>query len=176
MIYVDFNGRCGDQFFQYAFARKIQLYLNNKEPLNFNFYNQERWRKKTNNDSFRNDLQFFYVVENNSFVSEINNFEKYGYLRITLELKNRGFNINKKKVQRIMQENNLKARIKKRSYHSYRGIVGDIAPNIIDRNFNANRPYEKAGTDVTVFITQYGKLYLCRCRPGRCGCAGIPWA
>lgn len=78
MIYVDFNGRCGDQFFQYAFARKIQLYLKNKEPLNFNFYNQERWRKKTNNDSFRNDLQFFHVVENNSFVSEINNFEKYG--------------------------------------------------------------------------------------------------
>ena len=78
MIYVDFNGRCGDQFFQYAFARKIQLYLRNKEPLNFNFYNQERWRKKTNNDSFRNDLQFFHVVENNSFVSEINNFEKYG--------------------------------------------------------------------------------------------------
>ena len=59
-----------------------------------------------------------------------------------------------------MQENNLKARIKKRSYHSYRGIVGDIAPNIIDRNFNTSRPYEKAGTDVTVFVTQYGKLYL----------------
>ena len=39
-------------------------------------------------------------------------------------------------------------------------LLGDIAPNIIDRNFNTTKPYEKAGTDVSVFITQYGKLYL----------------
>ena len=89
-----------------------------------------------------------------------NNYEKYGYLRVTQELKNQGYNVNKKKVQRLMKENNLLAKPKKRSYHSYRGIVGDIAPNIIDRDFIAFRPYEKAGTDVTVFITQYGKLYL----------------
>lgn len=88
------------------------------------------------------------------------NHNKYGYLRVTQELKNRGYNINKKKVQRIMKDNNLKAKPKKRSYHSYKGIVGDIAPNIIDRDFKTSRPYEKAGTDVSVFITQYGKLYL----------------
>ena len=29
------------------------------------------------------------------------NHNKYGYLRVTQELKNRGYNINKKKVQRI---------------------------------------------------------------------------
>lgn len=90
----------------------------------------------------------------------VDNNEKYGYLRVTQELKNKGYEVNKKKVQRIMKENNLLAKPKKRSYHSYRGIVGDIAPNIIDRNFNTTKPYEKAGTDVSVFITQYGKLYL----------------
>lgn len=90
----------------------------------------------------------------------VENNEKYGYLRVTQELKNKGYEVNKKKVQRIMKENNLLAKPKKRSYHSYRGIVGDIAPNIIDRNFNTTKPYEKAGTDVSVFITQYGKLYL----------------
>ena len=89
-----------------------------------------------------------------------NNYEKYGYLRVTQELKNQGYNVNKKKVQRLMKENNLLAKPQKRSYHSYRGIVGDIAPNIIDRDFITSRQYEKAGTDVTVFITQYGKLYL----------------
>ena len=52
------------------------------------------------------------------------------------------------------------AKPKKRSYHSYRGIVGDIAPNILDRNFKTTKPYEKAGTDISVFVTQYGKLYL----------------
>ena len=88
------------------------------------------------------------------------NHEKYGYLRVTQELRNRGYIVNKKKVQRIMKENNLTAKPKKRSYHSYRGIVGDIAPNIIDRNFTATRPFEKAGTDIAVFTTQYGRLYL----------------
>lgn len=89
-----------------------------------------------------------------------NNNNKYGYLRVTQELKNKGYKINKKRIQRIMNENNLRATPKKRSYHSYKGIVGDIAPNILDRDFKTSRPYEKAGTDVSVFITQYGKLYL----------------
>lgn len=78
MIYVDFNGRCGDQFFQYAFARKIQLAIKNSEELQFNFYNEKRWRDKLNDDSFRNDLQFFNVFSNNSFVSDVENIEKYG--------------------------------------------------------------------------------------------------
>ena len=99
------------------------------------------------------------ILEEIRRIYEENN-EKYGYLRVTQELKNKGYEVNKKKVQRMMKENNLLAKPKKRSYHSYRGIVGDIAPNIIDRNFNTTKPYEKAGTDVSVFITQYGKLYL----------------
>lgn len=77
MIYVDFNGRCGDQFFQYAFSRKIQLRMNDQSPLQFNFFNQERWRKKLNDESFRNDLQFFNVVDNNSFVSEKKCFDSF---------------------------------------------------------------------------------------------------
>lgn len=81
MIYVDFNGRCGDQFFQYSFARKIQLHINNNEPLQFNFFNQERWRKKTGDDSFRNDLEHFNVVENHSYCSEIKNLDAFGSKR-----------------------------------------------------------------------------------------------
>ena len=71
MIYVDLNGRCGDQFFQYAFARKIQNYLHNLEPLQLNFYNQQRWKNKICDDSFRNDLCHFKIVQNNSFVSSM---------------------------------------------------------------------------------------------------------
>lgn len=78
MIYIDFNGRCGDQFFQYAFARKIQLYIENYEPLQFNFFNQKRWRNKLNDPTFKNDLQLFNVIENNSFVSETRNVLVYG--------------------------------------------------------------------------------------------------
>lgn len=99
------------------------------------------------------------ILEEIRRIYEENN-EKYGYLRVTQALKNKGYSINKKKVQRIMKNHRLFAKPKKRSYHSYRGIVGDIAPNILDRNFKTTKPYEKAGTDISVFVTQYGKLYL----------------
>lgn len=78
MIYIDFNGRCGDQFFQYAFARKVQLKIGNNEKLCFNFYNQERWRKKLNDNSFRNNLEDFRVVPNESYVNERTNLERFG--------------------------------------------------------------------------------------------------
>lgn len=99
------------------------------------------------------------ILEEIRRIYEENN-EKYGYLRVTQALKNKGYSINKKKVQRIMKDHRLFAKPKKRSYHSYRGIVGDIAPNILDRNFKTTKPYEKSGTDISVFVTQYGKLYL----------------
>lgn len=90
----------------------------------------------------------------------LKNHGKYGSPRITQELKNRGYNINKKRIARIMQENGIKAFVRKRKYHSYRGDVGKIAPNVLKQDFKTERPYEKMGTDVTMFITQYGKLYL----------------
>lgn len=88
------------------------------------------------------------------------NHGKYGSPRVTQELKNRGYRVNKKRVERIMRENRITAMPKRRRYRSYRGEVGRIAPNILARDFSTERPYEKLGTDVTVFITQYGKLYL----------------
>lgn len=53
----------------------------------------------------------------------------YGYRRITLELRNRGFLVNHKKVQRLMTEMGLAARIRrKRRYSSYQGEVGKRKP------------------------------------------------
>jgi len=48
----------------------------------------------------------------------------------------------------------------KKKYKSYKGKVGHIAPNIINRNFNANAPNQKWATDVTEFRIPAGKLYL----------------
>ncbi|MDX5047297.1 IS3 family transposase, partial [Streptococcus suis] len=49
----------------------------------------------------------------------------YGYRRIHLELRNRGFSVNHKKVQRLMKELGLTARIRRRKrYKSYKGDVG----------------------------------------------------
>lgn len=88
------------------------------------------------------------------------NNKQYGSPRITIELQRRGYNVNKKRVARIMKENGIYAAKKKRRYNSYKGTVGKIAPNILNRDFGTTRPYEKLGTDITVFITPHGKLYL----------------
>ena len=54
----------------------------------------------------------------------------YGYLRITLELRNRGFVVNQKKVQRLMKLLGLSSQIRrKRKYSSYQGEVGKKADN-----------------------------------------------
>lgn len=86
----------------------------------------------------------------------------YGYRRITLELKKTFRNVNHKAVQRVMQLLGLKAiiRLRRRKYNSYKGDVGRIAPNLLERNFNANRVNEKWVTDVTEFKVNDRKLYL----------------
>ncbi len=81
---------------------------------------------------------------------------RYGYRRITLALKQLGFVINHKKVQRLMHEFGLKVLIRrKRSKHStYRGQVGKIATNVLNRDFKADKPNHKWATDVTEFKIQ----------------------
>ena len=69
----------------------------------------------------------------------------YGYRRVTLELRNRGFVVNHKKVQRLMKVLGLTARIRrKRKYSSYQGEIGKKAENLIQRQFEASRPMESA--------------------------------
>ena len=85
---------------------------------------------------------------------------RYGYRRITLELHNRGFNLNHKTVQRLMKQLHLKCMVRIKKYKSYRGGVGKTAPNILKRNFKAEKPNEKWVTDVTEFSLFGTKLYL----------------
>lgn len=86
---------------------------------------------------------------------------RYGYRRITLELRNRGFNVNHKKVQRIMKELELQSiQRPKRRYSSYKGTVGKIADNLLKRDFKADKPNQKWATDVTEFKINNEKLYL----------------
>ena len=85
---------------------------------------------------------------------------RYGYRRMTLELRNRGFTINHKTVQRLMKKLNLVCRVRIKKYKSYRGEVGKIAPNIINRDFSTTKPNEKWVTDITEFSLFGEKLYL----------------
>lgn len=86
----------------------------------------------------------------------------YGYRRVHLEVLNRGWGCNKKVVQRLMRKMELRGKnCRKRSkYNSYKGQIGEIAPNLLDRDFNAEEPNQKWGTDITEFKTRKGKVYL----------------
>lgn len=85
---------------------------------------------------------------------------RYGYRRITVEIQQRGFIINHKTVQRLMKQLGLVCRVKMKKYRSYRGEVGKIAPNRLERSFEADKPNEKWVTDVTEFSLFGEKLYL----------------
>ena len=85
---------------------------------------------------------------------------RYGYRRITKELHNRNYVINHKTVQRLMQELGLVCKVRMKKYHSYKGEVGKIAPNLLNREFITEKPNEKWVTDVTEFSLFGQKLYL----------------
>lgn len=85
---------------------------------------------------------------------------RYGYRRIRDELTNRGQKVNHKKVQRIMNELGLKCLVRMKKYKSYKGTVGKIAPNHLERQFTSDAPNKKWVTDITEFKLFGEKLYL----------------
>ena len=85
---------------------------------------------------------------------------RYGYRRMTATLRHGGWMVNSKVVRRLMAELNLKCTVRAKKYKSYKGPVGQVAPNTLARQFEANQPNEKWVTDVTEFKVAGEKLYL----------------
>ncbi|WP_410200294.1 IS3 family transposase [Streptococcus agalactiae] len=115
------------------------------------YYQLKKLNKPNKDKAIKSDIQSIYDEHRGN----------YGYRRIYLELRNRGFVINHKRVQGLMKSMGLTARIRrKRKYASYKGEVGKKADNLIQRQFEGSKPYEKCYTDVTEFALPEGKLYL----------------
>ena len=85
---------------------------------------------------------------------------RYGYRRITTALHNRGIHLNHKTVQRLIKQLGLVCRVRIKKYRSYKGEVGKIAPNLLNRDFRAEKPNQTWVTDVTEFSLFGQKLYL----------------
>ncbi|MBO5579386.1 MAG: IS3 family transposase [Prevotella sp.] len=103
--------------------------------------------------------------KNKHKVNEIRNIfhehkGRYGYRRVTAEMRNRGYVINHKTVQRLMKSVGLKCQLRKVRYRSYKGEVGRIAPNVLERDFKADRPCQKWATDVTQVRIKDSKCYI----------------
>ncbi len=115
---------------------------------------------------------FYYHVKPNSDAKEYQDEKsliekiyhehkgRYGYRRIHLELRRQGVMLNHKTVQRLMGLLGLKSTVRPKRYSSYKGEVGTIAPNVLERDFKATKPDEKWVTDVTEFKVNQQKVYL----------------
>lgn len=86
----------------------------------------------------------------------------YGILKVTAELKNRGFLINHKRVERLMKENNIRSKKAKKfkkttdSKHNF-----PASKDRVKRNFKVDSPNEAWVSDITYLPTREGWLYLC---------------
>jgi transposase InsO family protein len=91
-------------------------------------------------------------------------FEKHkqrlGYRSMEDQLRLKNIGINHKTVLKLMKELNLVCKVRRKKYKSFKGEVGKIAPNILQRQFNAVKPFEKLVTDVTEFKLNDTKIYL----------------
>ena len=115
------------------------------------YYTLSKTDKDNKNEEIINKIKEIFIKHK----------ERYGYRRITLELRNQGYNVNHKKVYRIMVKLGLKPlKRNKRKYSSYKGTIGKIADNHINREFNADKPNKKWYTDVTEFNLRGEKCYL----------------
>jgi putative transposase len=85
----------------------------------------------------------------------------YGSPRMVRELRGRGFPASKKRVERLMRENGIRARHKRRfkattdSKHAL-----PVAPNLLDRDFTPAAPNQVWTADMTYIWTDEGWLYL----------------
>ncbi len=87
--------------------------------------------------------------------------ETYGSPRMVHELLDNGLAVGRRRVARLMRENGLKARQKRRfkrttdSLHAFA-----VAPNLLDQDFTATGPNQKWGSDISYVWTREGWLYL----------------
>lgn len=86
---------------------------------------------------------------------------RYGHRKIRDELRAAGWVVSKKTVLKLMRQLGLRCTIRRRKrYNSFKGEVGIIAPNLLERDFTATGPNQKWVTDVTELTVGDRKVYL----------------
>jgi putative transposase len=96
-------------------------------------------------------------------ISEVFHDEKatYGSPRVCAELKARGTDVGRRRVSRLMKQQGLVARAKRRFVSTTQSDHGKpVAPNVLMRDFRASRPNEKWAGDITYLPTASGFIYL----------------
>ena len=83
----------------------------------------------------------------------------YGYRRVHIWLERQGTHRDPKTILRVMQKYNLLSEVRRKKYHNYSNVLHKY-DNLLNRDFNADRPNQKWVTDISYIKTQQGTLYL----------------
>ena len=103
-------------------------------------------------------------VKDLSLAEKIKEFQEackhtYGYRRVHIWLDRNGVHCNPKTVLRVMNKYNLLSVVRRKRYVKY-GEALHKYPNLLNRNFVAERPNQKWVTDISYIRTGQGFLYL----------------
>lgn len=90
---------------------------------------------------------------------QIKNGKTYGYRRVHIWLEKQGIHHDPKTILRVMQKYNLLSVIRRKRYRKYGEHIHRY-PNLLNRDFKAERPNQKWVTDISYIKTGQGTLYL----------------
>ena len=90
---------------------------------------------------------------------QIKNGKTYGYRRVHIWLEKQGIHHDPKTILRVMQKYNLLSVIRRKRYRKYGEHIHRY-PNLLNRDFKADRPNQKWVTDISYIKTGQGTLYL----------------
>ena len=117
----------------------------------------DAWRGRRASRRQKDDLVLLAHIRGHFACSN----ETYGSPRTHAELKAEGVKVGRRRVARLMRQNDLRARQKRRykkTTDSHHG--GPVAPNLLDQDFAATGPNQKWGADISYIWTAEGWLYL----------------
>ena len=83
----------------------------------------------------------------------------YGYRRVHTWLERKGIYYNPKTILRVMNKFNLLSVVRRRKYRNYGNHIHRY-PNLLNRDFHADKPNQKWVTDISYIHTGQGVLYL----------------
>ena len=83
----------------------------------------------------------------------------YGYRRVHIWLEKQGIHHDPKTILRVMQKYSLLSIVRRKKYRNY-GEYLHRYPNLLNRDFQAERPNQKWVTDISYIKTGQGVLYL----------------
>ncbi len=101
------------------------------------------------------DLELFKLIRE----CQLETKQTYGYRRVAIWLERKGVHNNPKTILRVMRKYSLLSIVRRRRYCNYSQALHRY-DNLLNRDFNADRPNQKWVTDISYIKTSQGFLYI----------------